>query len=240
MNEFAQSDGFRFNRAGFLVGSLATIGAGLCEQAIAIAAPPAGITSTVPPQQLLNRLMAGNKRFVNNQLPRQGSLIEKREALIDTQAPFASILTCADSRVVPNFVFVQGLGDLFVERVAGNFPDDVVIGSIEYAVEHLGTRVIMVLGHQNCGAVKAVYSAIETNTPLPAHLLAIQQAMAPGIAGVVKAKGSMDQAISANVNAAVAKLRISPPIISKGAADGSLLVVGGVYHLANGEVKLVS
>lgn len=240
MNEFASNDGSRFNRAGFLAGSIAAIGTGLCKPVIAVASAPAGITSTVPPQQLLNRLMAGNKRFVNNQLPTPSSLTEKREELVETQAPFASILTCADSRVVPNFAFVQGLGDLFVERVAGNFPDDVVIGSIEYAVEHLGTRVIMVLGHQNCGAVKAVYSAIETNTPLPAHLFSIQQAMAPGIADVVKAKGSMDEAVSANVRAAVANLKKSPPIISKGATDGSLLVVGAVYHLANGEVKLVA
>jgi len=184
--------------------------------------------------------MAGNKRFVNNDLPKLTQVVEKREMLVNSQAPFASILTCADSRVIPNFVFVQGVGDLFVARVAGNFPDDLVTGSIEYALEHLGTHLIMVLGHQNCGAVDAVYSAIETHETLPPHLTSIQELIAPGIAGVVKRKGSMDEAISVNVRAALARLKNTSPAISKGVADGKVLVVGGVYHLGSGEVKLVS
>jgi carbonic anhydrase len=229
-------DRFRLDRAAFLAGSLAAIGAGFCDTAFA--AEPA--TSTVPPEQLLKRLMAGNKRFVNNDLPKLTEVTEKRELLVNSQAPFATILTCADSRVIPNFVFVQGVGDLFVARVAGNFPDDLVTGSIEYALEHLGTHLIMVLGHQNCGAVTAVYSAIETHETLPPHLTEIQELIAPGIAGVVKRKGSLDEAISANVRAAVANLKSTSPAISKGIADGKVLVVGGVYRLASGEVTLIS
>jgi carbonic anhydrase len=229
-------DRFRLDRAAFLAGSLAAIGAGFCDTAFA--AEPA--TSTVPPEQLLARLMAGNKRFVNNDLPKLTQVTEKRELLVNSQAPFATILTCADSRVVPNFVFVQGVGDLFVARVAGNFPDDLVTGSIEYALEHLGTHLIMVLGHQNCGAVDAVYSAIETHETLPPHLTSIQELIAPGIADVVKRKGSMDEAIAANVRAAVAKLRNTSAAISKGVADGKVLVAGAIYRLGTGEVKLVS
>jgi carbonic anhydrase len=229
-------DRFRLDRAAFLAGSLAAIGAGFCDTAFA--AEPA--TSTVPPEQLLARLMAGNKRFVNNDLPKLTQVTEKRELLVNSQAPFATILTCADSRVVPNFVFVQGVGDLFVARVAGSFPDDLVTGSIEYALEHLGTHLIMVLGHQNCGAVDAVYSAIETHETLPPHLTSIQELIAPGIADVVKRKGSMDEAIAANVRAAVAKLRNTSAAISKGVADGKVLVAGAIYRLGTGEVKLVS
>ncbi|HEY6487393.1 MAG TPA: carbonic anhydrase [Candidatus Cybelea sp.] len=225
------------DRAAFLTGTLAAMGVGFCDTP-ALAQPPP--TSTVPPDHLLGRLMAGNKRFVNNDFPKLSKVAEKRELLIEGQAPYASILTCADSRVVPNFVFVQGFGELFVTRVAGNFPDDLVTGSIEYGVEHLGTHLIMVLGHQNCGAIKAVYSATESNATLPPHLTTIQRLIAPGIAAVVKRKGSIDEAISANVSAAVANLKNSPPVISKGVGNGSVLVVGGVYHLGTGEVKLVS
>ncbi|HEY2554762.1 MAG TPA: carbonic anhydrase [Candidatus Cybelea sp.] len=225
------------DRAAFLTGTLAAIGAGLCDTA-ALAQPPS--TPTVPAEQLLGRLMAGNKHFVSNDFPPLTKIAEKRELLVEDQAPFASVLTCADSRVVPNFVFVQGLGDLFVARVAGNFPDDLVTGSLEYAQEHLGTHLIMVLGHQNCGAIKAVYSATESNATLPPHLATIQRFIAPGIADVVKRKGSIDDAISANVSAAVAKLKSSSPVISKGVAGGRVLVVGGVYRLGTGEVKLVS
>jgi carbonic anhydrase len=183
--------------------------------------------------------MAGNKRFIDDDFPNVNRLAEKRELLQASQAPFAAILGCSDSRVIPNLVFVQGIGDLFVARVAGNVPDDLVIASLEYSVEHLGTRLIMVLGHEGCGAVKAVYSAIETNTSLPTHLAEIQRLMAPGIAAVVQARGTQDAAVEANVRAAVARLRTSPPVMSSGAASGHLLIVGGIYRLGTGEVRLV-
>jgi carbonic anhydrase len=237
VNQSDSDNRLRLDRAAFLAGSAAAIGAGLCDTASA--AQP-GATSTVPPAQLLGRLMAGNKRFLNNDFPKLSAIAEKREMLVEGQAPYASILTCADSRVVPNLVFVQGVGEVFVTRVAGNFPDDLVTGSIEYGVEHLGTHLIMVLGHQNCGAVKAVYAALRSKTTLPPHLTIIQELIAPGIAGVVDGKGSIDEAISANVTAAVTKLKNTPTVISGGVANGSVLVVGGVYHLGTGEVKIVS
>lgn len=183
--------------------------------------------------------MAGNKRFVNNEAPALSELAEKREMLISTQAPFAGILGCADSRVIPNLVFAQGLGDLFVARVAGNYPDDDTIASFEYAIEHLGTTLLMVLGHQNCGAVTAVYEAIKTNTPLPPHLSSLEHLMAPGITEVVRRRGTLDAAIEANVRAGVARLKASPPVIAEGVESGRVLVVGGFYHLGNGQVTLI-
>jgi len=235
MSESKSHDRMLFNRAAFLAGGVATISVALPERSRAATSVPAGVT----PERLLGRLMAGNKRFIDDDFPNVNRFAEKRELLKASQAPFAAILGCSDSRVIPNLVFVQGIGDLFVARVAGNVADDLVIASLEYSVEHLGTRLIMVLGHEGCGAVKAVYSALQTNTSLPAHLAEIQRLMAPGIAGVVKAHGTEDAAVEANVRAAVAKLRTSPPVISSGAVSGHLLIVGGIYRLGTGEVRLV-
>jgi carbonic anhydrase len=232
-------DRIAFNRAAFLAGSIAAVSA-LPEVARGSGAAPTSSGPAPSPEHLLGRLMAGNNRFVHNDFPTLTNRIaEKRELLKQSQAPFAAILSCADSRVVPNLVFVQGLGDLFVTRVAGNYPDDLVSGSIEYAVEHLGTRLVMVLGHENCGAVAAVYSAIETKTTLPPHLSTIQRFLGPGISDVVRAHGSQMAAVEANARAAVAALKTMPPELSKDVSSGRVLVVGGVYELGSGQVRLL-
>jgi carbonic anhydrase len=225
----------RFDRATFLTGALAALGAALPQRARSAA--PAG--PGVPPERGLELLIAGNKRFVANDFPPSSWIAEKRELLKESQAPFAAILSCSDSRVIPEFVFIQGIGQLFVCRVAGNYPDDLVIGSIEYAVEHLGTRLLVVLGHQGCGAVKAVYAALETKKPLPPHLAAIEGLIAPGIESVVQAHGSMMAAVEANVRAAMRALRAAPPVISKEVSAGHVMVAGGVYELATGKVTLI-
>jgi carbonic anhydrase len=229
------SDRIDFNRAAFLAGSLAAMAAGLPERARS--APSAG--PSVDAKEGLARLVAGNERFVNNDFPTTNAFAEKRELLKESQAPFAAILSCSDSRVIPNLIFVQGLGDLFVARVAGNYPDDLVIASIEYAIEHLGTKLIMVLGHQNCGAVKAVYTAIETSKPLPVHLSTIERLMSPGIESVVKARGTAKAAVEANVRAGVATLATTSPVLSAGVNSGDLRVVGAVYQLGSGKVRIL-
>lgn len=222
-------------RGDFLAGTAA---------ALSVAAPLVGRSSApagsgTSPQQLLQRLMAGNSRFVNNEAPTVSNVAEKREMLISNQAPFAAILGCADSRVIPNLVFAQGLGDLFVARVAGNYPDDDAIASFEYAIEHLGTTVVMVLGHQSCGAITAVYEALKTNQPLPLHLSSLEHLIAPGIAEVVRRRGTLDDAVEANVRAGVARLKASPPVIAERVKSGHVVVVGGFYHLGNGQVSLI-
>jgi carbonic anhydrase len=233
-------EGMDLNRSAFLAGSLAAVGAafpaGARGAAPEVAPSGGGILSA---ERLLGQLVAGNKRFVDNDFPPTNRFEQKRELLKDTQAPFAAILGCSDSRVIPNLVFVQGIGDLFVARVAGNYPDDLVIASIEYAIEHLGTRLVMVLGHQNCGAVKAVYQAIQTKVPLPTHLSTIEQLMTPGINSVVQSHGSQMEAVEANVRAAVATLKATPPFLAKAVESGHVLVAGGVYLLPSGEVKLL-
>ncbi len=236
MSDSKPNEALQFNRAGFLAGSLAALGAAL--PAGAAAPSPAG-TQGGSAERLLGQLMAGNKRFVNNDFPANNRIAEKRELLMDSQAPYAAILACSDSRVIPNLIFVSGVGDLFVARVAGNYPDDLVTASIEYAVEHLGTRLIMVLGHQNCGAVKAVYSAVETKKPLPPHLSTIEQLIAPGIAGVVSARGTIEQAIEANVRAAKHALLSTSGVLSEAVKSGHALIAGGTYLLGSGAVTLV-
>ena len=222
-----------FNRAAFLAGSLAA-GIGLAGRADA---SPSG--AEVDPDQALALLKDGNRRFVANQFPTSNKIAEKRELLQESQAPIAAILSCADSRVIPELIFIQGLGQLFVTRVAGNYPDDLVTGSLEYAVEHLGARLVMVLGHQNCGAVKAVYDAIEDKKPLGPHLAAIQSAIGPGIGRVVREDGSMMAAVEANVRAAVATLRAAPPVLAEAVSSKRIRVVGAVYLLGTGKVRLL-
>src|SRR5579863_5827209 len=223
------------NRAAFLTGSLALATGTLAGAADAATAP----TAEGSPEMLLGRLMAGNKRFVDNDFPSMSRVAEKRELTVEGQAPFAAILSCADSRVIPELVFVQTIGQLFVTRVAGNYPDALVTGSLEFAIQSLGSTVVLVLGHEGCGAVKAVYGAIKGKQQLPEHLSAIQELIAPGIADVVAARGSIEDAIEANVRAAVSALRDSPPVLAKEASAGRIRVAGGVYHLRSGAVKLL-
>ena len=124
----------------------------------------------VPPAEAISRLKEGNERYTrgNPQHPHESS--EERTQLAKSQHPFAVVLGCADSRVPPEIVFDQGLGDLFVLRVAGNVIDDHSLGSIEYAVDHLAVRLIVVLGHQRCGAVKAAKETIAAKGEAPAHI----------------------------------------------------------------------
>jgi carbonic anhydrase len=225
----------QMNRAAFLAGSMAVAGGTLTARTDGATSAPIAAS----PEMLLGQLMGGNKRFVEDDFPQTNRFADKRAMVVEGQAPFAAILSCSDSRVIPELVFVQGIGQLFVTRVAGNYPDDLVIGSLEYAIEHLGTRLILVLGHQGCGAIKAVYGALETKTQLPTHLSSIQELVAPGIAEIVKQRGSMDSAVEANVHAAAATLKKSPPLISKEVAAGHVRVAGGVYYLNSGEVKLI-
>ncbi len=193
----------------------------------------------VAPSEALERLIDGNKRFLAADLQPASKLEERREMLVAGPSPHTAILACADSRVIPNYIFLQGLSDLFVVRVAGNYPDDLVLASIEFAVAQLGTRLIMVLGHQSCGAVHAVYNALATTTPLPKNLSILEELMGPGIAPTVREKGTEDQAVRANVRAAVDVLRRSPPVLESAVKSGHVQIVGAKYQLEDGAVTLV-
>jgi carbonic anhydrase len=192
------------------------------------------------PDEALKLLVAGNARYVANQ-PQQRDFSAGRASRATGQAPFAAILGCADSRVAPELAFDQGAGDLFVVRVAGNFVTPDGLGSLEFGAAVLGTKLIMVLGHNSCGAVNATVAALQKGNTLPGHIADLVRAMKPGVEPIVKQSGSdlEQRAVVANVNYNVERLKTATPILADMVAKGDLRVVGGVYDLATGKVNLV-
>jgi carbonic anhydrase len=162
---------------------------------------------------------------------------KRRAELAKSQHPFAIILSCSDSRVPPEIVFDEGLGDLFIVRVAGNVLNDEGLGSIEYGVDVLGARLIVVLGHQRCGAVDAAMKTIAAKGKAPGHIQSLVTAIKP----VVQAtpKGDLETTIKANVKHVVDALRSSTPILKARVDSGDVQVVGGYYTLDTGAVTFL-
>jgi carbonic anhydrase len=182
--------------------------------------------------------MEGNHRYVRGVALRH-DFKHEREALTRGQNPFAGILSCADSRIAPEYAFDAGRGDLFVCRVAGNFINDDVLASFEYAVQILGTPLLMVLGHQACGAIDAAIKSISDGTTLPGHLPALVTALGPAVQAARGETGNaLDNTIRRNVALNVERLMTAKPIISKFVADGKVRVVGALYHLDTGKVEI--
>lgn len=206
------------------------------RRAFAGAASP----NAIAPQAALDRLIAGNARYAANKLDMK-DFAAGRAARAKAQYPIASILSCADSRVAPELIFDQPPGELFVVRVAGNYLDGDVLSSLEYGVAVLGTPLVMVLGHSNCGAVKATIEEIQSSKPLPGHIWDITDAVRPGIENVVKAGGTdlLERAIDANVEYNVSRIASAQPIIAEAVKGGRVHVVGAEYELATGKVRLL-
>jgi carbonic anhydrase len=184
----------------------------------------------------LNRLMAGNARFVAARWENANRSPERRAQLLQGQKPFAAILGCADSRVPPEVVFDQGLGDLFVLRVAGNVATDHIIASVEYAVAHLGVPLVMVLGHSRCGAVTATLHRQATGGHLPKLASLIEPAClqthgAPG--------DPIEQAARANARRMAARMREESAIIAEAAAAERVGIVAAYYDLGSGTIELL-
>jgi carbonic anhydrase len=206
--------------------------------ALALVAWPLAAASdehpTATPTSALKALSRGNYRYTHLKQAHPHQTARTRHRLVNEQHPVAAVLSCADSRVPPELVFDQGLGDIFAVRVAGNVVDDAITGSLEYAVEHLHVPVIVVLGHTNCGAVKATIDGGEPNT----HIEALVRAIRPAVEQATHEKGVlMENAVRDNVRLAVKQLHDAPPILSKLAAEGKLVIVGAVYHLDSGVVE---
>src|SRR6266700_7970237 len=190
--------------------------------------------SSVAPAEGISRLKEGNGRYTNSnpQHPRQSS--EERERLTKSQHPFAIVLGCADSRVPAEIVLDQGLGDLFVVRVAGNVVDDQSLGSIEYAVDHLAVRLIVVLGHPRCGAVQAAKDTIAANGKAPGHIQSLVTAIEPAVEATVH--GDLEATVKANVKDVGQALRSSAPVLKPKVDSGDVRVVGAYYSLDTGAV----
>jgi len=183
---------------------------------------------------VLAELKAGNEHHATKHYQHPHQTAARQRELTTTQHPHATILSCADSRVAPEIVFDQGLGDLFDVRVAGNIAGDAEIASIEYAADHLGVPVLVVLGHQRCGAVTAAAEPGEAPGHLPVLIAAIRPAVeqARGMPG-----DTIDKAVRINVENVVRQLTGSQPVLAGLTAAGRLQVVGAVYSLDTGKIE---
>jgi carbonic anhydrase len=191
------------------------------------------------PAAALERLRKGNARYVEGVSLRH-DFKHEREALAGGQNPFAAILSCADSRIAPEYAFDSGRGDLFVCRVAGNFANSETVASLEYAVAELGTPLILVLGHDACGAVSATIKSLKDNTTLPGHLPSLVEGIAPAVKAVSGQAGdTLANAIRQNVADNASKLSSATPILSAAVAQNKLKVVGGIYRLKDGRGEML-
>jgi len=204
------------------------------------AAPPAPAAQHLSPDAALQRLLQGNARYVAGRpLPRNHA--KGRAARAQGQRPVAAVLSCADSRVAPELLFDQGLGDLFVVRLAGNFVNDDALASMEYAVQYLEVPLLLVLGHSHCGAVSAAVKVVQEGAVLPGHLPGLAQAIQPAVESALRRQPGdlLAAATVQNVRHNVARLATAAPILADSAAAGATRTVGGVYDLATGTVTLV-
>jgi carbonic anhydrase len=223
------------------LGAVAAMGLAMAPGAFAapVKTPPKP-GNVLSPDAALDRLMHGNARYVGG-VSRRHDFKHEREALSAGQNPFAAVLGCADSRIAPEFCFDTARGDLFVCRVAGNFASDEIIASLEYAVSVLHAPLIMVLGHDACGAIDATIKSVKDDTTLPGHLPSLVHALTPAVQAAQKQSGDLlANAIRDNVTMNVHRLRTSTPILKSFGDDGKLRVVGGIYRLNTGRVELTT
>ncbi|PZG22029.1 carbonic anhydrase [Micromonospora craterilacus] len=201
------------------------------------------LTADLPgaPQRALAELIAGNRRFVTGALRHPHQDAGRRAAVAAEQHPFAVIVGCSDSRLAAEIIFDRGLGDLFVVRTAGHTVGPEVLGSVEYAVAVLRTPLVVVLGHDSCGAVQAARDAVATGTVPPGHLSAVVDAVVPSLrraqdAGV----DELDRIVDIHIAQTVEAMLASSEALAAEVAAGRCAVVGMSYRLAAGEVRAVA
>jgi len=200
---------------------------------------PTSEPAPTSPDDALTRLMEGNQRFMQGSPTHPNQSAERQAEVAQGQHPWAAILGCIDSRVPPELVFDQGLGDMFVARTAGQVIDNAVMGSLEFAVEE-GAMLLMVLGHQNCGAVKATISTLQTNGHPEGEISALVEAIKPAVIEAQSQSGDLlDNSVNANVNLEVKYLKSSSEIISHAVDQGTIKLIGARYELATGAVNVI-
>lgn len=196
------------------------------------------------PDEVLRQLRGGNQRFMKGATVSPRRSPEDFRPLAAGQRPMAVIVGCADSRVPPEILFDQGVGDLFVVRVAGNVIGGAgafVKGSVEYGIVELGISLVMVLGHSECGAVKAAIKHLDDRDALPGSLGPLVNSIRPAVLKAKSRSGDqLDNAIRANVEIGVGQLRSLQPIVAPAVKRGAVKVVGAVYDLSTGSVSLIA
>lgn len=201
----------------------------------------ASAKTELTPDAALAKLMDGNKKFVAAPELCEADMGNNRAAVAKGQSPWATVLTCADSRVSPELLFGgMGLGELFVCRNAGNVADDDVLGTIEYGAEHLGSPLIVVLGHERCGAVSAACDVAEKGTKLPGFIAKMVDAILPAAKSQLGKPGDfIDNTVIANAKAMAEKIGKESEIVSELVAEGKVKIVYGRYDLDTGAVELL-
>ncbi len=186
-------------------------------------------------EEAVTLLREGNLRYSENKMIHPAQDLNRMLEVAKGQNPFAVILTCSDSRVVPEFIFDRGVGDLFVIRNAGNIVDATVLGTIEYAIEHLHVPLVVVLGHSSCGAVTAAHNG----DICEGYLNSILKEIHPVIDRDTEGEFALDNSIKNNIMNCIEKIRTSQPVISKFVEEGKVRIIGAHYDLLNGEVGYI-
>jgi carbonic anhydrase len=197
----------------------------------------AGPKTAMTPDQALAALKEGNDKFITDAPYRSVNDRNRRLEIARGQTPFAVLVSCSDSRVPPELLFGRGLGELFIVRNAGNTVDTTALGSIQYGVAELGVPLVVVLGHEKCGAVDAAVKVVKENATFPG---AIGQMIEPIIPAVIRAQGQpgdlLDNAVRENVRRTVVRLRTSETLFAEPLRSGKLKIVGARYDLDDGDV----
>ncbi len=226
--------------AGGLAGGLALAAAPLFAASAFAQSGGYGTAAPVNPDEAMKRLVDGNARYVAG-TQQNADYSAGRLKRATGQQPFAAIVACSDSRVVPELVFDQGPGELFIVRVAGNFIDENGLASLEFATAVLGVKLILVLGHASCGAVQATITSIKDNTLPPGHLPSLVNAIRPAVYEAMRSKPSDLLAAASDTNVKMnAKLaQTAAPILSERAAAGQLKSAGAMYDIGTGKVTFL-
>ncbi|WP_035348177.1 carbonic anhydrase [Edaphobacter aggregans] len=229
------------SRRSFLLAGSAALASSTLADATVFAAPRA--TPAPPPDEVLKLMLAGNYRFATGASTHPRRTPADFKPLAAGQSPVACIVACADSRVTPEILFDLGIGELFVVRVAGNYVDGAgpsVKGSVEYAVAELGVSLIMILGHSQCGAIKAAIQHLHDNDALPGAINDLVNAIKPAVTASEHLPGDqLENAIRANVRRGVDRLNGLGPVVAPAVASGKIKVVGAVYDLGTGKIAMI-
>ena len=205
------------------------------------ASSESGVAPPKDGEEAMARLLAGNERFISGKLNHPHAASDWRKRLVGGQNPFVTIIGCADSRVPPELLFDQGFGDLFVIRVAGNVIDTDVAGSVEYGVDHLATKLVVVMGHEGCGAVTAALQKMEDIEKEPNEIQALVGKIKPAVrkfdAGVAF-KERLQTSVEDNVRNSV-KLLKAIPDLAKAETESRTKIVGTVYEIETGRVRVI-
>lgn len=193
------------------------------------------------PNEAWNRLLEGNHRFVDDVPKHPNQDTARREVLANTQTPFVTLFGCSDSRVAAEMIFDVGLGDMFVVRNAGQVVDPVTLGSLEYGVEILGTPLLVVLGHDSCGAVTAAYDSYDSGETPPGFISDVVARILPTVARARKNnRRTVNETVAQNTMDTVDKIMQLSAIISRAVDEGRLIIVGLTYQLHDGRTTVVA